>query len=132
MEIREIIDEVTTQTVIKLKKSKLLADKNISAAQKTEELLKHYDKYKIAIAADKENTMKTQKLIKIIDRALKTIKDDPYYKIIELFYFEHKTRAEIAEIFNVDDKTISRNKKRLVKEIKYIVFSDDTIEELFL
>lgn len=132
MEIREIIDEVTTQTVIKLKKSKLLDDKNTSAAQKTEELLKHYDKYKMAIATDKENTKKTQKLIRIIDSALKTIKDDPYYKIIVLFYFEHKTRAEIAEIFNVDDKTISRNKKRLVKEIKYIVFSDDTIEELFL
>lgn len=131
MEIREIIDEVTTQTVIKLKKSKLLADKNSSAAQKTEELLKHYEKYKIAIVADKENTRKTQKLIKIIDRALSTIKDDHYYKIIELFYFENKTRAEIAEIFNVDDKTISRNKKRLIKEIKYIVFSDETIEELF-
>lgn len=132
MEIREIIDEVTTQTVIKLKKSKLLSDKNISAAQKTEELLKHYDKYKIAISMDKENTIKTQKIIKIIDKALKTIKDDPYYQIIGLFYFEHKTRAEIAEIYNVDDKTISRNKKRLVKEIKYIIFSDDTIEELFL
>lgn len=132
MEIRKLIDEVTTQTVVKLKKSGLISNHNVSVAKKTENILKNYNKFKIAIANDKKNTVKTQTLIKIINEALKTIEDDPYYKIVEMFYFKRQTIAEIAEYFNVDDKTISRNKKRLINEIKYIIFSDKTIEEIFL
>lgn len=132
MEIREIIDEVTTQTVVKLKKSNLMKDDKKTAFKKTEELLKNYNRYKLAIEVDSNNTIKTQKLINIIDEALKGIEQDQYYSIIEMFYFENKTRAEIAEFYDVDDKTISRNKKRLIDELKIILFSDKTIEELFL
>lgn len=131
MNIKKLIDEVTTQTVIKLKKSNMMKDDKRPAFKKTEEVLKNYNKYKAAIDNESERS-KTKKLIAIIDRALKTIENDPYYEIIERFYFNNETRESIAEYYDVDVKTISRNKRRLINNLKVILFSDDTIEELFL
>ena len=130
--LKNYIDEVTTQTIVKLKKSGLMKDNKRSTFKKTEDILKNYNRYKKAIENDSDNTIKTKKLLNIIDNALESIENDPYYSIIEMFYFENKTRSEIAEFFDVDEKTISRNKKRLVDNIKIIIFSDATIEELFL
>lgn len=132
MDIEKLINQVTNQTVIKLKKSRLMKDDKKTAFKKTEELLRNYDKYMAAISVDPEGTGKTQKLIKIINNALKSIEEDPYYGIIEMFYMEHKTREEIAEFFDVEVKTITRNKARLIDELKIMIFSDYTIEELFL
>lgn len=130
MNVEDLINKVTTQTVVKLKKSKLINENNKSAFKKTEDVLKNYKKYE-SVSANPDN-IKTQKLVKIIKTALTTIEDDPYYEIIEKFYFDRISREEIAEYFDCDVKTITRNKRRLVNELKVIVFSDDTIEELFL
>lgn len=132
MDIEKLIDKVTTQTVVKLKKSNLMKDDNKTTFKKTEEVLKNYLIYKKAIKLDPPGTIKTQKLVKIIDDALSTIKDDSYYGIIEMIYFEHRTREEIAEFYDVEVKTITRNKNRLINELKVVIFSDKTIEELFL
>ena len=132
MDIEKIIDKVTTQTVVKLKKSNLMKNDEKSAFKKTEELLRCYHKYLAAIETHPEDTVKTQKLIKILEKALKTIEDDPYYSVIEMVYFEHKTREEVADFYDVEVKTVTRNKNRLINNIKVIVFSDKTIEEIFL
>ena len=132
MKIREIIDEVTTQTVIKLKKSNLLKENKKSTFKKTEELLRNYTRFLSAIEIDPEDTVKTKKLVKIMNSALESIKDDPYYSIIEMVYFENKTREEVAEFYNVEVKTVTRNKNRLIDNMKIIIFSDSSIEEIFL
>lgn len=131
-DIRNLINEVTTQTVVKLKKSGLMKDNKKSPFKKTEEILRNYNKYKLAVSNDPDNTLKTQKLIKIIDNALKSIESDPYYSVIEMIFFEHQTREKIAEFYNVEPRTITRNKNRLVNELKTILFSDDVIIELFI
>lgn len=125
-EIKDLINEVTNQTVIKLKRSGLMKDNSKSAFKKTEEVLKNYEQYK---AADSD---KVNKFINIVDEALKTIEDDEYYEVITQFYFENKTREKIAEYFDCDVKTVTRNKSRLINKLKIILFSDKTIEELFL
>lgn len=130
--IKDLINQVTTQTVVKLKKSGLMKENRKPAFKKTEELLKNYNRFKIAIENDPENTTKTKKLIDIIDKALCSIESDPYYSVIEMIFFEHKTREEIAEFYDVEPRTVTRNKNRLVNELKIILFSDNTIEELFL
>lgn len=130
--VKDLINEITTQTIVKLKKSKLIKDSDTSTYKKTEEILKNYNKYKKAVEYEYNDITKTKKLIHIIEESLKTIENDQYYSIIEMFYFEHKTRSEIAEFFDVDEKTISRNKKRLINDLKIILFSDNTIEELFM
>lgn len=103
-----------------------------STFKKTEELLRNYNKFKYAIENNQENAEKTKKLMKIINAALKTIEKDKYYKVIEYIFFDEKTREEIAEIFECEVKTVTRNKNRLVNQLKIIIFSDDVIKELFL
>lgn len=72
----------------------------------------------------------TTEFIERIDRAVSKLKDDPYYDLIRLKYFEEKTREEIAEILNVDVSTISRNKNRLINMLKITLFSDDAAREI--
>ena len=131
MNVENLIQKVTNETIIKLKKSGLINDSDKKAFKKTEEVLRNYHKYKEAVAADKEGTIKTQKLIRVIQTAMRSIEDDPYYEIITMFYFENETRENIAEYFDCDVKTITRNKRRLINKIKLIIFSDESIKELF-
>lgn len=74
---------------------------------------------------------KTKVYILKIDAALEIIKGDPYYEIITMYYFEKKTREDIAEHFDCDPSTISRNKKRLVNLLQIRLFSEDTLSAIF-
>ena len=132
MNIEKLIEKITTTMVVKLKKSNMITQSEKSAFKKTEAVLRNYNNYKIAITENNDMTIKTQKLINIINRALEDIEDDYYYDIINLIYFKNKTREAVAEEFGVEVKTITRNKIRLVNKLKVILFSDDTIIELFM
>lgn len=103
-----------------------------SAFKKTEEILRNYNRFKYAIKNNQDNTEKTKKLINIIDAALKSIEKDKYYNVIPYIFFDNKTREEIAEILDCEVKTVTRNKNRLVNQLKIVIFSDDVIKELFL
>ena len=102
-----------------------MKDDRKSAAQKTEELLKNYPRFKLS------DQPYTKKLCTKIEAAMKTIQNDYYYEIIALYYFEQMTREEVAEHFNTSETTISRNKKRLIDNLSAVLFSDEVIYELF-
>lgn len=125
-EIKQIINETVNATVLKLKMAGLMKDGKRTAYEKTEELLRNYKAFK---TSDQPYTVK---LVKRIDSALEMIQDDIYYDTIPMYYFERKTREEIAEYYDTTVTTISRNKTRLINKIKPILFSDDVIYELFL
>lgn len=126
-EIKTIIEDTVNATVLKMKMAGLLKDDRRSAIEKLEELLRDYPVFKSI--QDKEYTIK---LVAKVDEALSQIKDDPYYEVISMFYFENRTRENIALDFNTSVTTISRNKTRLLNQLKVILFSDDVIYELFL
>lgn len=126
-DVKQIIADTVNETVMKLKMSGLMKDTRKTAYQKTEELLRNYNTF-----SKVEDQPSTVKLVKIINDALDEIKDDPYYEIIPLIYFENETREYIAEEFDTTVTTISRNKNRLVNKLKARLFSDDVIYELFL
>ena len=73
----------------------------------------------------------TQRLIKFIDSALKKISCDPYFEIIQMKYFDGKTHEEISDYYEKDVSTITRNKNRLVNDLKVMLFSDAVINELY-
>lgn len=73
----------------------------------------------------------TRNFIRIIDNALDTLKDDPYYNLIRMRYFEGCTREEIAEHFDCDVKTVTRNKNRLINLLQIRLFSDEVIQQIF-
>jgi len=83
------------------------------------------------IEALENSIMITKRYIAVIDDALSKISNDKYYDLIRLRYFEGKTREEIAEYFDVDVATISRNKNRLINTLKIYLFSDEVIKEIF-
>jgi len=124
--ISEIVNTTVNTTVLKLKAAGLIKDNRKSAFQKTEELLRNYN------AFQKSDQPYAKIIVTKINDALYSIKDDPYYELIPLIYFNEETREYIAEYFNTTVTTISRNKTRLVNKLKAMLFSDDTIYELFL
>lgn len=73
----------------------------------------------------------TKKVINLVDNTLKLIKDDKYYDVIPLKYWEGKTHEEISEIMNKEISTITKNKNRLISKLKVTLFSDDVIKEIF-
>ena len=124
--IEKIIEDTVNRTVLKLKMSGLMKDDRKTAAQKTEELLRNYPRFKLS------DQPYTKKLCNKIETAMNSIRDDYYYEVISLYYFENMTREEVAERYNTSETTISRNKKRLIDALSAVLFSDDLIYDLFL
>ena len=82
------------------------------------------DRYTIGV---KSSMMRTRQEVNRIDRALDTIKSDKYYRIIELKYFKEMTMEAIADEFECEDKTIRRNKNRLINKLKIMLFGADAL-----
>ena len=75
-------------------------------------------------------TQDTVRIVTLIEKCMKALENDPYYRILEMRYFEGKTLEEIAFEFSCDHSTISRNKNRLVKELSIQIFPDDVVNEI--
>lgn len=93
----------------------------------------------IRIKSLEEANIRTKSIIKHIDRLLLDLKTkNKYYKIIELFYFKDMTYEEILSekdekgypIFNCDISTISRNKNKMINELKILLFPNSFVDEL--
>jgi len=62
------------------------------------------------LAADEREVRKMQ-------AALTCVQDDPYYRILELKYFQNEKDAQTAEKLCCDPSTVRRNRLRLVKRL---------------
>ena len=89
------------------------------------------DQINNAISSLNQNIYRTKVFIRYIDRVLSKFKSDPYYKIIKLKYFENKGIEYIAEEMNKDTSTISRNKNRLINEIKAFLLPNELLSSIF-
>lgn len=65
-----------------------------------------------------------------IEHALDKIRDNEWYRIIELRYFEGKTIEEIGVICGCDPSTVTRRKNKLVNELKMELFPVESVSEL--
>ena len=128
IDIERVIQDTVDKTIAKLKLSGLIKDNRQTAFQKTEQILRSYNDMKKSYSED--GTAK--KFVDIIDKALNELKDDFYYDIIPMTYFEGRSREEVADFYDTTVTTISRNKRRLIDRLKLFIFADDVIYELFL
>ncbi len=88
------------------------------------------DKVEDRIKSIEETIYLTKYFMNLIDTALKEVKKDKYFKIIQLKYFEEKSIEETAETLGVDPSTVSRNRTRLINKIKVILFSDEVVLDI--
>jgi len=72
----------------------------------------------------------TVQAIALIDKCMAALKNDPYYKVLEMRYFEGRTQEDIALTFNCSQVTISNNKGRLVRELAMRLFPNQAIAEM--
>jgi len=72
----------------------------------------------------------TVQAIALIDKCMAALKNDPYYKILEMRYFEGRTQEDIAISFNCAQSTVSTNRSRLVKELAMRLFPEQAIKEM--
>lgn len=126
-EIEEIINRTVNRTVLKLKMSGLMKDDRKTAYQKTEELLRNYKYFK-----ESQDQPYARKVTSKIEAALQEIRDDIYYDIIPMTYFNDDTRETIALHYGATGTTISRNKKRLMDKLAAMIMTDEFIYEVFL
>lgn len=131
MKINELVDVTANKTaravVSELKRAGLVKENRLGSYKKTERALYEYAEW-----IDTEDMSETtNRFCNLIQRALNRVRDDPYYKIIELKYFEHWTHEKIAEYFDVDVSVISKRRTKLINQLRPIIFSDDFIRELF-
>ncbi|WP_099329094.1 hypothetical protein [Clostridium paraputrificum] len=91
------------------------------------------DRYTELVEKYNIEKIETERELKRIDNALDKIRDDKYYKIIELKYLadeEEKisTDEKLAEKLECDRKTIARNRKRIINKLTTILFPESIRE----
>ena len=104
---KELIQATVQETIKQLKRSGLLRSvTDLAYHEATAMLREHY--------RDGENNT-------AVAAALKEVESDKYFKIIPLYFNYGYTIEEIAEVFDVEISTISRNKKRLSLNIYNLI-----------
>lgn len=100
---KELIREIVNETIKELMRNGMLKSVSDMAYSEITDILKgYYD---------------TGETDKSISKVLEAVSGDPYFKIIPLYFSYGYTIEEIAEAFDVEISTISRNKKRLCLDI---------------
>ena len=69
-------------------------------------------------------------VINMVDNAMNSIKNDEFYPILELRYFNGMSQSEIANALNCTQQNISYHKNRLVRELSIRIFPNDVAKEL--
>lgn len=127
-DIEKLIQKTVSATIVNLKIAGLMNNNRTKATEKTEYILRNYSAFKNSFT---ENGL-SKKYVEMIEKALKEIKDDEYYEIIPMRYFENQSREQVAEYFDVSTTTITRHQRELLERLSVLMFSDDVIYELFL
>ena len=131
MTAKELIDQAVKQTVAELKRNGLIRENRLDSFRKTEKALDIYHKLKHISETYKFDDMQvTVDFIRMIDDALESISDDPYFEIIPMKYFDGKTHEQFAEYFDVQPSAISKQRKRLINKLRPLIFPNEYISEL--
>lgn len=83
-----------------------------------------------AVRNVQESVHTTVLAIEMIDKGMASLRNDPYYKILEMRYFDGRTQEDIALKFNCTQQNISKNKSRLVRELSMRLFPNQAVGEM--
>lgn len=124
--IKRYIDDAIASTIMQLKLSGILQSNARTAYEKTEALLWKYPALKEA------KQPAAQRICAEIEACLQSVSNDPYHRVIELFYFKGMTNAACALELECEERTVRRNRKKLVEDFSVRLASEDFIREILL
>ena len=84
----------------------------------------------IAMHNVEKSVQGTVQAITLIDKCMASLRNDPYYSILEMRYFEGRTQEDIAVSLGCNQTTVARNKSRLIKELAMRIFPNQVIDEM--
>ena len=116
MNTEEMIRKIVKETIAELRAKDMIQTSGKTKEEKTEELLRHYNYF---LASGKPELIK---IVGEIDDALRAIENDPFYPLIPMYYFSGESREDISNYFEVSIRTVSRQKRRLIKILSNILF----------
>lgn len=93
----------------------------IAAYPALSERVEHYS----ALIPDLKELSAFAREVAAMELALAAIANDPYYSIIELYYFEGKSTAEVGKKLYCDCCTVQRHRRRLVWRMAAILYDID-------
>ena len=77
-----------------------------------------------------EKTMEApRQAIELVEKGLKEIANDPYYKVVEMQYFEGRTQEDIGLEFKCTQPNIAYHRRRLVGRVALVIFPDKVASE---
>ena len=83
-----------------------------------------------AVHTVQSSVQEIMSVINMIDSAMRSVKNDEFYPILELRYFNGMSQSEIANVLNCTQQNISYHKNRLVRELSLRIFPDEVAKEL--
>lgn len=92
------------------------------------EHLSDFEKIELKKSQIKTEINEFRGFIELVDFALNEIKNDKYFGIVKLLFFERFSNEKVAEILNIDVSTVKRNKKRLFTEIVEAIYPDEFLK----
>lgn len=98
--------------------------------QSSKVYLSELEKVENRIEKLQEEITRIENVVNMVERALDTIRNDKYYNIIEMKYFEDLTFENIAEKLNISVRTAKRHKNFMIRQLQIIIFSDDVLKSI--
>lgn len=77
-----------------------------------------------------QSIYRTNLIIEKVNLLLAEHENPRYPSLIKMIYFDGRTREDIADFYRCDVATVSRNKTKIINELKVVLFPNDTINEL--
>ena len=132
---RKIVEE-RKQEVVDLRKYGVPTKTSMSGGERVQTsranvgIVLPEDAVEDAVRNVQRSVQDTVRVIALMDKCMAALKNDPYYDVLPMRYFEGRTLEDIGVYFGVDHTTISRNKSRLVKELAMRLFPDEVAREM--
>lgn len=111
-------------------KSAMSGGERVQSSRNVQGIVLPEESVEQAVRNVQESVRGTVQAIALIDKCMNSLRNDPYYDVLPMRYFEGRTLEDIGVCFNCDHSTISRNKNRLVKELSMRLFPDEVVSEM--
>ena len=115
-----------------LKKEGILIQKRETGVnvQSSKVYLSELEKVENRIENLQEEITRIENVVNMVERALGTIRNNKYYDIIEMKYFDDLTFEHISEKLNISVITAKRYKNKMIRQLQLVIFSDDVIKNI--